>query len=71
VNAIEIVKQGGTGTALAYLMLTAPTEWLAAMPVIPESHYLPMVGALGAVITAGLRLAGLGKTVVQPVVPEA
>lgn len=59
-NAIDMVKQGGTGGALAYLLLTAPTEWLGVLPVVPESHYLPMVAALGTVIAGVMRMAGLG-----------
>lgn len=65
-NAMEMVKQGGAGSAISYLLLTVPTDWLGYLPAIPEGHYLPMVAALGAVITAALRLAGLGKQPAQP-----
>lgn len=68
-NAMDVVKQGGVGGSLAYLMVTAPTEWLAWLPVVPEGHYLPMVGALGTVIAAALRLTGLGNG--KPVDPPA
>jgi hypothetical protein len=61
-DATKLVQQGGVGSAIAYVALTAPTEWLKVLPVIPEGHYLPMVAALGAIITAALALIGWKKS---------
>lgn len=44
------------GGSLAYLIVTIPTLWLEVLPLIPEPHFLPVVGSLGAVISAILIL---------------
>jgi hypothetical protein len=33
--------------------------------VVPEGHYLPMVAALGAIVTAGLALFGKKREAVD------
>lgn len=43
---------GGVGGSLAYLIIVVPTEWLKVLPLIPDPHFLPLVGALGVVLSA-------------------
>jgi hypothetical protein len=64
-DASKLVQQGGVGSAIAYVALTAPTEWLKVLPVVPGGHYLPMVAALGAIVTAGLALFGKKREAVD------
>ena len=44
------------GGSLAYLIVAVPTVWLEVLPLIPEPHFLPVVGSLGAVLSAILIL---------------
>ena len=44
----------GVGGSLAYLLVVVPTEWLTVLPLIPETHFLPIIAALGTVLSAGL-----------------
>ena len=48
----KIAASGGVGASLAYLLVTVPTEWLQLLPLLPEPHFLPVVGALGVVLSA-------------------
>lgn len=64
-NVQQFVSQGGVGASAAYLLVACPTVWWEALPPVPEGHFLPIVAALGAVITAAVRL-GAGKPIEPP-----
>lgn len=48
----KMLKEGGVGTSAAYVILVAPTEWLGVLPAIPDGQLIPLVAALGGVLTA-------------------
>ena len=49
-NGIAI--SGGVGGSLGYLIVAVSTEWLKVLPLVPDPHFLPIVGALGVVLSA-------------------
>ena len=50
----QIGAGAGVGGSLAYLLVVVPTEWLEVLPVIPEQHFMPIILALGTILSAGL-----------------
>lgn len=55
----QVGARAGVGGSLAYLLVVVPTEWMKWLPLIPEPHFLPIIAALGTVLSAVL-IARLG-----------
>lgn len=52
----DYAGKGTVGGSLAFLLIVVPTEWLGWLPPVPDGFLLPMIGALGTVLTAVLAL---------------
>jgi hypothetical protein len=50
-------REGGVSGALAYLLLSASTEWLGFLPAVPDGQMLEYTAAVGT------ALAGLGRAI--------